>query len=222
MFRVPQLALCVYLAGSPAWAQTISGRVSIEGASGRAASGVIVYAERLDGDSTIQTSTFALAQRKKLFSPRILAIPAGSRVDFPNQDLIFHNVFSLTRPETFDLGLYRAGDSKSHVFRQAGVYRVFCNIHPHMTAVVLVLPTSLIVEADSSGNFRMDLPAGRYRVTAWSERSEPSNVEVQVSSGSVSVDGLSLDESGFVETQHTNKNGRKYRRRAYSPTRGPS
>ncbi len=221
MSSIRNLVLLVCLAGSPAWAQTISGRVSIEGASGGAASGVIVYAERLDGDLPIETSSFALTQRKKLFSPRILAIPAGSRVDFPNEDLIFHNVFSLTRPEAFDLGLYRAGASKSHVFRQPGFYRVFCNIHPHMTAVVLVLPTSLIVEADPSGNFRMDLPAGRYRVTAWSERSEPSTVEIQVSSGSASLNGLSLDESGFVATPHTNKHGRKYRRRAYSPTRGP-
>lgn len=199
----------------------VTGRVTVEGRATQDGTRTIVYAERLDGAAQVRTSTYILTQSDKLFRPRALAIPVGSRVDFPNEDVIFHNVFSLTRPEPFDLGLYRAGDSKSRVFDTTGTYRVFCNIHPHMTAVILVLPTSYIVEADANGDFELDLPPGRYRITAWSERSEPSTTEIEVAAAPVGVSSLSLNESNFVQTPHKDKRGRTYRRPAYSPTRGP-
>ena len=196
-------------------AATLRGQVVIESRSGEGPR--FVFLERLDGPSPLETSTFQLVQRGKLFDPPILAVPLGSQVDFPNDDLIFHNVFSLSPTGPFDLGLYRAGDSRSQVFRQAGMYRVFCNIHPHMTAVILVLPTSLFVELDAEGRFQIEAVSGRYRVTAWSERSNPSTIEIDVGSGDQEVRGLNLDESRFVALPHQNKHGQAYGSRAYSP-----
>jgi hypothetical protein len=143
-----------------------------------------------------------------------MAIPVGSTVDFPNEDPIFHNIFSLSRPEPFDLGLYRAGASKSRIFSQPAGYRIFCNIHPQMTAVILVVPTSWIAEADASGGYTLDLPPGHYRLTAWSERSKAATAEVTVISSGATAD-LTLDESEFVEAPHKNKYGQDYSKSAY-------
>ena len=139
-----------------------------------------------------------------------MAVPIGSSVEFPNEDPIFHNVFSLSRPGPFDLGLYRDGASKTKTFTAPATYHVFCNIHPQMSAFILVVPTTFITEVDGAGNYRLELPAGRYRITAWSERADTSSVEVAVGTGAVTAPELTLDESHFVETQHKNKFGQDY------------
>jgi plastocyanin len=195
----------------------VSGHVRIEGRGNANASTAIVYAEWLDGPTPVHPVRRKLVQKNKSFVPSVLAIPAGSTVDFPNEDPIFHNVFSLSKPEPFDVGLYRAGASKSRVFSQPATYRVFCNIHPQMTAVILVLPTSWIAEADSSGEYRFDLPPGRYRITAWSDRSQPSSTELTVGAEPATVAQLSLNESNYVELPHKNKYGQDYANNSYNP-----
>src|SRR6266404_8352372 len=150
----------------------VIGHVRVTGRSNSAATTTIVFAELHEGGTPVHPAHRKLIQKNKSFVPAVLAIPVGSTVEFPNDDPIFHNIFSMSHPEPFDLGLYRAGASKSRVFSEPATYRVFCNIHPQMTAVILVLPTSWIVETDSSGAYRLDLPPGRYRVTAWSPRSQ--------------------------------------------------
>jgi plastocyanin len=198
-------------------AGTLSGRVNIIGRAAQSSVTTVVYAESLDVRLTPQPGRYTLLQRNKTFIPRVLAVPVGSTVNFPNNDLIFHNVFSLARPHPFDLGLYRSGSTKSRLFPAAATYRVFCNIHPQMTAVILVLPTSFITEPDSSGAYRLDLPAGRYRVTAWSERSQPTTTEVTVPSTGATSSELTLEESQFVELRHKNKFGQDYPKSAYDP-----
>ncbi len=110
----------------------------------------------------------------------LLGVPVGAVVAFPNDDDIFHNVFSLSPGHAFDLGLYRAGASKSRTFASPGVVRVFCNIHPQMTALVVVVPTPWIAAAGADGACRLDLPPGRYTVTALSERAAPVTIDVTV------------------------------------------
>ncbi len=215
--RIFTSILCLTLLPGPATATVLTGQVQFNGRSGSRAVGTFVYAERLDGPTVAEPSVFALVHRNKLFSPRVLAVPVGSRIDFPNEDVVFHNVFSLSPPDPFDLGLYRAGAAKSRTFERPGMYRVFCNIHPHMTAAVLVVPTSIISETDTAGRFRLDVPPGRYRLTAWSERAMPASIEVEVGTDSVEILGLRLDESLFVEAAHPDKHGRPYRAPAYSP-----
>ena len=196
----------------------VTGRVRITGRPGRASVVTIVYAEPLDG-SRVQPGNFSISQKNKTFLPRILPVPAGSTVQFPNDDQIFHNVFSLSRPNPFDLGLYRAGASQSVTFTAPAVYRIFCNIHPQMTAVVVVVPSSYFTQTDATGNYSLDLPNGRYRITAWSERAQPSNTEINVSGNALAAGELSLDESQFVEASHKNKFGLEYGTLAYDPVR---
>ena len=206
------------LVAAEAEAATVSGRVQVAGRPPAADVTTIVYAEPLDG-ARVEPGTFALSQRNKTFSPRVLPVPVGSTVQFPNDDLIFHNVFSLSRPGPFDLGLYRAGSSRSRSFRTPTIYRVFCNIHPQMTAIVLVVPTSYFTQTDRSGGYRIELPAGRYRITAWSERSQPTSADIALGANPVAVQDLRLDESQYVELGHRNKFGVEYASLAYDPVR---
>jgi plastocyanin len=199
----------------PILAIPVAGRVRVVGRAPGTNLPTIVYAERLDGTAPPLAQRVTLRQIKKAFQPRVVAIPAGSTVQFPNDDPVFHNVFSLNTPEPFDLGLYRKGLSKSQTFREPGVYRVFCNIHPQMAAVILVVGTSYIAETDAGGAYRLDLPAGRYRITAWSERSQSVSAEVTVSAAAATLPDLVLDESKAVVVKHTNKFGQEYPKSAF-------
>src|SRR6185295_18256193 len=121
-------------------AASLAGRVMATTAAGPVAARGVVYAEPLGERAPSRPIKVRLRQKDKMFAPPILGVPVGSTVEFPNDDPIFHNVFSLQSPEPFDLGLYRAGESKPRVFSQPGSYRVFCNIHPQMTALIVVAP----------------------------------------------------------------------------------
>src|SRR4029453_18186020 len=113
-----------------------------------------------DAATPIRAGTFTITQKGKAFSPRLLAVPTGSSVSFPNQDQIFHNVFSLSPPQPFDLGLYRSGASKARTFTEPAVYYVFCNIHPQMVALLVVAPSAWIATAAQDATWRLDRPPG--------------------------------------------------------------
>ncbi len=109
-------------------------------------------------------------QRDEIFVPYVLAITAGSAVAFPNNDDIYHNVFSLSGTKRFDLGRYAAGRWKSVLFDRPGVVRVFCEIHSHMTAFILVFAHRFFDTTDDSGRYRIeDVPPGTYELTAWAD-----------------------------------------------------
>src|SRR4029453_15748177 len=160
-------------------------------------------------------------QKNKTFSPRLLGVPVGSVVDFPNDDVIFHTVFSLWGPHPFDLGQSRRGGPQSRTFPQAGTYRVFCNIHPNMSALILVVPTPYVAITGGDGRFVLDLPAGRYRLTAVSERAAPASIEVTAESGATQAQPLTLDETAWVAVQHKNKFGNNYTAASYNGGPGP-
>src|SRR5438046_2932128 len=123
------IALLALMLPVSSYAAPVSGRVRFTGRSAAISPATIIYAEPVDG-GRVQPGKFKLTQKNKAFTPHVLAVPAGSTVSFPNEDPIFHNVFSLSRPSPFDLGLYRAGDSKDRVFAMPAISSVFCNIHP--------------------------------------------------------------------------------------------
>ena len=200
---------------TPAIAGPVSGVIRTLARPGTAPAAKIVYAEPLDVQPSRQPGKFTLRQKNKAFLPRILGVPVGSSVDFPNDDLIFHNVFSLAGPQPFDLGLYRSGESPLRTFTQPGTYRVFCNIHPLMSALIMVVPTPYVATAGPDGRYVLDLPAGRYRVTAVSERAAPVSVEILSEAGATIAPELTLDESRWVLTQHKNKFGKDYPISAY-------
>jgi plastocyanin len=218
MKLIQGLVVLTIAAGFSVRGAQVSGQVVAKGRRSGAQVTTIVYLESLDGRTPVRPGHFKLAQKDKTFVPNVLAIPAGSTVDFPNEDPIFHNVFSLSPPAPFDLGLYRAGASKSRVFSQPATYRVFCNIHSQMTGVILVLPTSYISEAAASGSYQIEVPPGKYRVTAWSERSQPATVDIEVAAQPVAVPAIDLDESHYVAAPHLNKFGQPYSANAtYDP-----
>lgn len=110
-------------------------------------------------------------QRDETFVPHVVAVEAGSQVYFPNSDETYHNVFSLSPAGAFDLGRYAAGRSKSVRFDRPGIVRVFCDIHSHMSAFVLVFGHRFFAVTDEDGRYRINaVPPGRYTVTAWHER----------------------------------------------------
>ena len=203
------------LAVAHAAAGPVSGVVRTVARAGVAPATAVVYAEPIDAAAARAPRRFTLAQKNKTFQPRVLAVPVGSTVDFPNNDGIFHNVFSLSGPQPFDLGLYRAGETRARTFTAAGIYRVFCNIHPQMTAIIVVAPGAFTALAAPDGRFTLDLPPGRYRMTALSERASPVSVETTSTQGASTAPELTLDESAWAFAQHKNKFGKDYPAAAY-------
>jgi plastocyanin len=125
-----------------------------------------------------------LDQRNETFVPYVLPITVGTTVDFTNSDRTYHNVFSLSKAQRFDLGRYGRGQSKSVRFDTPGVVRVFCDIHSHMSAFILVFAHRFFAVTDAEGRYRIDgLPPGTYSVVAWNDGRERETRTVQVGEG---------------------------------------
>jgi plastocyanin len=111
-----------------------------------------------------------LDQKDETFVPHVVAVTVGSTVEFPNSDRVYHNVFSLSKVRRFDLGRYPRGASRSVRFDEPGVVRVFCEIHSHMSAFILVFAHRYFATTDSEGRYRIEgVPAGRYTLAVWNE-----------------------------------------------------
>jgi plastocyanin len=109
-------------------------------------------------------------QRKETFMPHVLAITVGTTVEFPNSDPFYHNVFSISKPKKFDLGHYAAGRSKAVRFDRPGIVRVFCEIHSHMSAFILVFSHQYFSVTSADGRYQIpNVPPGRYTLNAWNE-----------------------------------------------------
>jgi plastocyanin len=120
----------------------------------------------------IEPQRATLDQRNETFVPRVLAITVGTTVDFPNSDHTYHNVFSLSSAKRFDLGRYAAGRVKSVRFDRPGIVRVFCEIHSHMSAFILVFNHRYFAVTSQDGRYQLGrVPPGRYTLVAWNEGS---------------------------------------------------
>lgn len=125
-----------------------------------------------------------LDQRRETFVPHVLAIMTGTTVEFPNSDATYHNVFSLSKAQRFDLGRYPQGRSKSVRFDRPGVVRVFCDIHSHMSAFIVVFSHPYFAVTDADGRYRIDgLPGGTYSVSAWYEGETRDTRSITVTEG---------------------------------------
>lgn len=145
---------------------------------------VVVYIERNAAADAMTSERPAMTQKDETFIPHVLPILKGTTVDFPNQDEIFHNVFSLSRPKTFDLPKYPAGESRSVTFPKAGVVNVFCHIHTDMSAVILVLDNPFFVTPGQDGRYSISgLPPGEYTIVAWHERIKPVRQKIRIAAG---------------------------------------
>jgi plastocyanin len=154
---------------------------------------VVVYLKDAAFRGTLPVTRHEVRQINEAFTPRVLAITRGSTVDFPNADPFFHNVFSLSGPATFDLGRFPKGMSRSRTFAKPGVVRVYCHIHSHMYATILVLDHPYFVVPDESGSFTLPgVPTGRYTVVGWHERVGERTATVQIEAGKTASVDLSL------------------------------
>jgi plastocyanin len=156
-----------------------------------------------------------LAQKNKKFIPHVVAVTQGTEIEFPNQDLFFHNVFSIHQGKTFDLGLYESGAARKVKFSQPGVSYIFCNIHPQMSAVVVVLRTRHFAVTDAEGNFQINhVPPGRYKLAVWYELTPDPELtsqerELEVVPGNNDVGKITLHSSDAPQ-EHLNKGGEPY------------
>jgi plastocyanin len=157
-----------------------------------------------------------LVQKNKSFEPRVLLIPAGTAVEFPNHDPFFHNVFSLFEGKRFDLGLYEAGGTRVVHFDRPGISYIFCDIHPEMNAVVIAVATPYFGLSDSTGNVTIrGVPPGRYVLHLWNERAEPGAAEsvtreLAVTPETAAFGTIRLMVTGGPPAPHKNKYGRDY------------
>src|SRR5256714_13501233 len=156
-----------------------------------------------------------LVQKNKSFEPHVLVVPVGSLVEFPNRDPFFHNVFSLFEGKRFDLGLYEAGSTRDVHFDKPGVSYIFCNIHPEMSAVVVVLDTPFYGISDQRGQILIpNVPLGRYTRRIWYEGSPPETLreltrEVTISDNTSTLGVLRLPDPGMPQP-HKNLYGQDY------------
>lgn len=120
-----------------------------------------------------------ILQRDRTIIPHVSVARVGQLVEFPNEDDIFHNLFSLSPGNRFSLGRYAPGVTETNVFETAGVVRLFCDIHAEMAGVILVVSTPWVTRVDVDGGYRLGgVPAGRYRAIAWHPTSRPDTMEV--------------------------------------------
>lgn len=162
----------------------------------------VVYLERAPRGAfeDNEQRRYRMDQRGERFVPHVLAIRTGSLVDFPNNDPFFHNVFSLSRTRSFDLGRYARGRSRAVRFERPGIVRVFCDIHSHMSAFILVFAHRYFAVTDEDGNYRLEnVPPGTYTLAVWHETLPTTMRTVTVpESGDVTVDFALVEK----ETDH--------------------
>jgi plastocyanin len=181
---------------------TIEG--TVQGGAG-GAGGAVVWLTRVDGATPKPKAARkqTVVQRGKRFLPHVLVVPVGTEVVFLNEDKMFHNVFSLSRPNDFDLGLYEKGVARSQTFTAPGPVRLLCNIHASMSAFVYVVDSPWYTQADAEGRFELrGVSPGEYVLHAWHETSaKPSTQRVTVGEGLVSLTATvtaDAERSAFV------------------------
>jgi plastocyanin len=203
-------------AGAPTGLATVSGQVTILERPGEVTedlANVVVYLEGLAAapraKAPAPTNT-VIALEKRQFSPRVRIVTEGSKVDFPNQDPWNHNVFSKTNGG-FDTGVYGRNKSRDQLFREAGVYSLYCNVHPRMTAFVITLKTSNFTQPGGDGRFVLDNVApGQYKLHVWHDRANEFTKDIVVTAAGVKDIRAELDARGYKFVQHKNKLGQVY------------
>jgi plastocyanin len=185
------------------------GRTPDRAADPRAA--VVMFRPAKPAQRSVPAHPYSMATRKKEFQPRLLVVPIGGTVIFPNEDPILHNVFSVSGDNRFDLGLYRQGPGKSVSFKQPGMVRVFCNVHQSMAAYIAVVDTPFSTSPDGGGAFHLRIPEGAGKLEVWHEQTDPVVIEIGPRGDVTAVEARAMVTRPRVP-QHVNKLGRPYDR----------
>lgn len=150
-------------------------------------------------------------QRQKEFQPHVEVVGSGWRVDFPNLDRVYHNVFSRSEIAPFDLGLYRLGATRSVTLTKPGVVRVYCNIHPQMVAYLIVVDSDFFAKTGADGRVEMGaVPVGSWPVRIWHEMSTEWEGRIEIAPGQATRLEVVLDGSTWRPAPHENKYGKPY------------
>jgi plastocyanin len=189
---------------------TVEGRAVVTGRKAAGDHSKVVVEIHAGARSTPGRAT--IHQKNQTFRPDLVVVAKNSTVEFPNDDKIFHNVFSLSRAARFDLGLYKSGSTRSVEVRRAGVVDVYCNIHPNMVSQIKVVDTPFHAVTGADGRFRITgIPPGSYPVTAWVPYGEEYKGQVVVEPGKTARLELSL-KAGQPPRRHLRKDGTPYGR----------
>jgi plastocyanin len=179
--------------------------------------GVVVWLKPLDQPTpSVPKRHFQMMQKDKKFTPHILVIGTGSTVDFPNLDPIFHNAFSNFEGQIFDIGLYPPGSSQSIRFDRPGIVRVFCNIHPSMSAVIVVVDSPYFMITGGNGDYSFpNVSSGAYELHLFHERATPETLDalvrtIPVGQTGVEIAGVTISEANYLPVAHKNKYGHDY------------
>jgi plastocyanin len=201
------------LSALPRATGSVAGRVQLlrNGEAQTDAADAVVWIEGLRAAKEPGTAAATMTSDHKHFVPRVVAVSVGETVAFPNQDPIFHNVFSVSAENRFDLGLYRRGRSREKLFELPGLVRVYCNIHPQMVGYVRVVDSRFRLVTGHDGVFAFDgVPAGPQKLRAWSEEGGETESAINVRAGGRIDATLTLEASAFKSQPHKNKYGQDY------------
>lgn len=159
----------------------------------------------------LQPDKQTIALQSRQFSPRVRVVPEGSKIEFPNQDPFSHNVFSKASQGPFDTDTYGRGKTKDNVFKKAGVYPIYCNVHPRMTAFVVAVNSPYFAQTGADGRFSIgNVPAGAYTIHIWHDRAGEQTATINVVAGGVGGLKYQLDARNYKYVQHKNKFGKDY------------
>lgn len=183
--RLLAAALLLDVSCLNASAGDLAGRVT---AGGHPVRDAVLFVEDLRTAPVDQSAT--LDQYNRTFVPHVMAVQLGTRIEFPNHDTVFHNVFSYREGKRFDLGLYPVGSTRVKKFDQPGLMRIFCNIHSNMSAFIWIVANPYFAKTDKSGRFRIhSVPAGQRSIRVWHERLGSHRVALAVPrEGTASLD----------------------------------
>lgn len=195
-------------------AATVAGQVTILERPGEPTedlANAVVFLEPVNAvPGAAPPTRVVMSLEKRQFSPRVRVITEGSTVEFPNEDRFSHNVFSKTNGG-FDTGTYGRGKSRDQRFGAAGVYSLYCNVHPRMTGFVITLKTPYYTQPGADGRFSLEgVPPGAYRLIAWHDRAAQDTVAVSIPAAGVTNLKIELDARAYRYVQHKNKFGKQY------------